>query len=183
LAGWKDKRKVMQRYDLTAQMYDERYTEEQNRKYMASLESLNVLGFAVLDVGCGSGLFFGQVAAKASLVVGVDISRKLLLKAKDRARVFGNVLVLQADADHLPFKESAFDMVFAFTVLQNMPKPTETLSQLKGVAKVGGKIVVTGLKKAFPLPAFMDVLEGAGLAVVSFVDREDLKCYVAVLAT
>ena len=42
---------------------------------------------------------------------------------------------------------------------------------------------MTGLKKAFALNAFMDVLEGAGLRIVSFVDEEDLKCYVAVLAT
>jgi ubiquinone/menaquinone biosynthesis C-methylase UbiE len=182
VAGWKDKRKVMQRYDLTAQMYEERYAEEQKTKYMASLENLNVAGCTVLDVGCGSGLFFNQVANQASLVVGVDISRKLLLKAKERAGFFENVSVLQADADHLPIKESAFDIVFAFTVLQNMPKPTETLSQLKCPAKVGGNVVVSGLKKAFPLPSFMEVLEGSGLTVVSFVDREDLKCYVAVLA-
>ena len=58
---------------------------------------------------------------------------------------------MQADADHLPFKEEFFDVVFAFTVLQNMPKPSETLDELKRVAKVGGRVVVTGLKKAFPL--------------------------------
>ena len=40
---------------------------------------------------------------------------------------------------------------------------------------------MTGLKKAFPLNTFMDALEGSGLRVVSFVDNEDLKCYVAVL--
>ncbi len=182
MAGWKDKRKVMQLYDLTAQMYEERYAEEQKTKYAASLENLNVADCAVLDVGCGSGLFFSQVAAQASFVVGIDISRKLLQKAKQRASVFGNVSVLQADADHLPFKESAFSLVFAFTVLQNMPKPTETLNGLKRAAKIGGRVVVTGLKKAFPRPDFMDILEVSGLPVVSFVDHEDLKCYVAVLA-
>ena len=65
------------------------------------------------------------------MVVGVDISRKLLLKAKEQARAFPNVFVLQADADHLPFKDGFFDDVFAFTVLQNMPNPNETLSELK----------------------------------------------------
>jgi malonyl-CoA O-methyltransferase len=182
LAGWKDKRKVMQLYDLTAQMYEERYAQEQENKFRASLENLNVAGSTVLDVGCGSGLFFDQVADKARLVVGVDISHKLLLKAKERASVCGNVEVLQADADHLPFKESSFDLVFAFTVLQNMPKPTKTVSQLKCITKVSGRVVITGLKKAFQLHTFMDVLEGSGLVVVDFVDREDLKCYVAVLA-
>jgi len=179
---WKDKRKVMQRYDLTAEIYEERYAEEQKAKYKAALESVDVANRAVLDVGCGSGLFFSLVAANAKVLVGVDISRKLLRKAKEQTRTFQNVLVLQADADHLPFGEAFFDAVFAFTVLQNMPQPSETLSEIKRVTKLGRSVVVSGLKKVFSLNAFLDVLESAGLRIVSFVDREDLKCYVAVLA-
>lgn len=175
----------MKRYDLTAQMYDKRYAEEQEAKYKASIEglrsSINV-DSAVLDVGCGTGLFFNYVAAQANIVVGVDISRKLLLKAKEQADAFQNVLVLQADADHLPFREAFFDAVFAFTVLQNMPKPSETLNELKRVAKLSGRVVVTGLKKAFSLNTFINVLEDTGLRTVSFVDNEGLKCYIAVLA-
>ena len=183
MACWKDKRRVMRRYDLTADMYEDRYAQEQRAKYRAALENVNVEGGVVLDVGCGTGLFFSQVAAQVSMIVGVDISRKLLLKAEDKAKQLSNVFVLQADADHLPFREGFFDAVFAFTVLQNMPKPSETLGELKRVAKLGGSVVVTGLKKAFPLDTFMDVLEGTSLRVVSFVDIEDLKCYVAVLAS
>jgi ubiquinone/menaquinone biosynthesis C-methylase UbiE len=183
LAGWKDKRRVMQRYDLTAEMYEERYAEEQKAKYKSALEKVDVAGGMILDVGCGSGLFFKEVAGQCEMVVGVDISRKLLLKAKKRADGFENVLVLQVDADHLPFKEASFDVVFAFTVLQNMPKPAVTLKELTRVAKIGGRVVVTGLKKAFPLNTFMDILEGSGMKIISFVDNEDLKCYVAILAT
>jgi ubiquinone/menaquinone biosynthesis C-methylase UbiE len=181
VASWKDKRKVMQRYDLTAEMYEERYGVEQKTKYEVALENVNIADCRILDVGCGSGLFLSRAAATADLVAGVDVSRKLLLKAKEQTRVFGNVFVLQADADHLPFRESVFDAVFAFTVLQNMPEPSETLNQLKLVARPAGKVVVTGLKKFFSLNAFMDTIEEAGLRVVSFVDREELKCYVAVL--
>ena len=123
MASWKDKRKIMQRYDVTAEMYDERYAQEQQRKYKKALENVYVAGKAVLDVGCGSGLFFKEVAAQAGLVVGVDVSRKLLLKAKEQGSAFSNVAVLQADADHLPFKDGLFGAVFAFTVLQNVPKP------------------------------------------------------------
>ncbi len=182
MAGWKNKRKVMQRYDLTAEMYEKRYAEEQTAKYGAAMENVNVAGGCVLDVGCGSGLFFSQVAAKAGMVVGVDISHKLLLKAKDAAKVFGSVFVLQADADYLPFKDGFFSAVFAFTVLQNMPDPSETLAELKRVAKPGASVVVSGLKKAFLLNTFVDFLEGTSLRLACFVDREDLKCYVAVLA-
>ena len=180
--GWRDKRKVMQRYDVTAKMYDERYGDEQKGKYGKALENVNMASKAVLDVGCGSGLFFKEVAAQANMVAGVDVSRKLLLKAKEQAKAFGNVFVLQADADHLPFREGFFDAVFAFTVLQNMPKPPETLCELKRVVKLGGRVVVTGLKKAFPLDLFMDVLENSGLKLAAFVDDEAVNCYVAVLA-
>jgi ubiquinone/menaquinone biosynthesis C-methylase UbiE len=163
-------------------MYEERYAEEQQTKYRAALENVNMGGGVVLDVGCGTGLFFSQVASQVSMVVGADISRKLLLKAKDKAKKLSKVFVLQADADRLPFREGIFDAIFAFTVLQNMPEPSETLRELERVAKPSGNVVVTGLKKAFPLDTFMDVLEGTSLRVASFVDVEDLKCYLAVLS-
>ena len=172
----------MGRYDVTASSYDDQYAEEQQRKYQKALENVDVAGKSVLDVGCGSGLFFKEVAAQADTVVGIDVSRKLLQKAKSQAKPFQNAFVLQADADHLPFKKGFFDSVFAFTVLQNMPKPSETLRELKRVAKRDGRIVVTGLKKAFPLEKFMDLLDGGGLKVVAFVDDEAVNCYVAVLA-
>jgi ubiquinone/menaquinone biosynthesis C-methylase UbiE len=181
LPAWKDKRKVMHSYDVTAEMYEERYAEEQQRKYKKAIEKVNVSSKALLDIGCGSGLFFCEVAACAELVVGVDVSRKLLLKAKEQARAFPNTFVLQADADNLPFKNGFFDDVFAFTLLQNMPRPNDTLKELMRVVKPVGRVVVTGLKKAFSLERFMDILENSGLQLTEFLDDEDVNCYVTVL--
>jgi ubiquinone/menaquinone biosynthesis C-methylase UbiE len=170
----------MQAYDVTAEMYDERYAEEQNRKYGKALENVDVEGAAVLDVGCGSGLFFNQTADKARLVIGIDLSRGLLQKAKRRAG--GNVFVVQADADHLPIRSGFFEAVFSFTVLQNIPNPAETASELRRVAKAGGKIVLTVLKKAFGLSKFMGLIEGSGMELSGFVDEDAVNCYIAVLA-
>jgi len=181
VSKWDQKRKIMRRYDVTARMYEERYEEEQAVKYKAALKHLNVARHnSVLDVGCGTGLLFSHVAAEAQTVVGVDISRLLLRQAKERARDFRNVQVVQADADHMPFTNRPFNVVFAFTVLQNMPKPLETLSEIKRNAKQGAAVVVTGLKKAFSLEAFRALLENAGLQVVALEDSDVLKCYVAV---
>ena len=178
---WDQKRKIIRRYDLTAQLYDMRYAEEQEIKYKTALERLNVArNSKVLDVGCGTGLLFSHVAAEAQTVVGVDISSRLLLQAKERARDFRNVHLVQADADYLPFTDNHFSIVFAFTVLQNMPKPLETLKEIKRNAKRDASIVVTGLKKAFSLEAFRELLQNAGLQVVSLKDDDVLKCYVAV---
>jgi ubiquinone/menaquinone biosynthesis C-methylase UbiE len=182
LTGWKEKSKVMQRYDVTAEMYDERYEEEQRKKYCKGFKNINVKRWVVLDVGCGSGLFFKEVSGIAESIIGVDVSHKLLLKAKEKADVLGNISVLQADADYLPFRDGFFDATFAYTILQNMPRPNDTLRELERVAKPEGKVVVTGLKKAFPLNTFMDILEESKLRLVAFVDDENVNCYVAVLA-
>jgi ubiquinone/menaquinone biosynthesis C-methylase UbiE len=181
MAKWNQKRDVMRDYNTTAYMYDMRYAEEQEAKYKAALENLEVVSHnAVLDVGCGSGLLFGHVAPQTETMVGVDISRELLLKAKERAKEHPQVHVVQADADNLPFKDEAFSLVFAFTVLQNMPYPFETLREIERASKPDAFIVVTGLKKFFSLVTFADLLEIAGLIVFSFRDAEPLKCFIAV---
>ena len=178
---WDQKRKIIRRYDLTAQLYDMQYAEEQEIKYKTALERLSVArNSKVLDVGCGTGLLFSHVAAEAQKVVGVDISGKLMLKAKERARNFRNVYLVQADADHIPFKDNYFSAVFAFTVLQNLPGPLETLKEIKRIAERDAPIVVTGLKKVFSLEAFRGLLQSAGLKVVSLNDDDALKCHIAV---
>lgn len=177
---WNQKRRIMRRYDLTAQLYDARYSEEQTLKYRAALQQLRITGDSrVLDVGCGTGLLFNHVAG-AETIVGVDVSGKLLLQAKERARSLRNVHLVQADADHLPFRDDSFSAVFAFTVLQNMPAPLETLKEIKRVAVFTALIAVSGLKKAFALHAFKELLENAGLTAISFKDDDTLKCYIAV---
>ena len=176
---WSKKRSVMRRYDLTAQMYDQRYGEEQEAKYKAALEGLNITPCSkVLDVGCGTGMFFNHVSEKADLVVGVDVSRQLLLQAKKRAKEQCNVYVVQADADHLPLKTNCFDAVFAFTVLQNIPKPVETLVEIRRTAKHDAQIVVSGLKTAIDIEVFSDLLQKAGLVVVSMRNEDALRCHV-----
>ena len=181
MSRWNHKRTVMRDYNTTAHLYDMRYAEEQEAKYKEALEELEIASHnIVLDVGCGTGLLFRHVAPKTEMVVGVDISHNLLVKAKSRAEQHAEVHIVQADADHLPFRTEAFSLVFAFTVLQNMPKPAETLQEIKRASKTDAFIVVTGLKKVFSLVSFADLLEAAGLLVFSFRDAETLKCYIAV---
>ncbi|MGQ9506792.1 MAG: class I SAM-dependent methyltransferase [Candidatus Bathycorpusculaceae bacterium] len=177
---WKKKRSIIRRYDLTAQIYDTRYAEEQTAKIKAALEELTIEKFAwVLDVGCGTGILFDYIAGKAEAIVGLDISKKILLCAKNRAKNLGNVHLILADADHIPIREKAFIHIFGITVLQNMPNPTKTLEEIKRVAKENAVIIISGLKKVFTREEFEELLRYARLRPVS-LKGEGLKCYVAV---
>jgi ubiquinone/menaquinone biosynthesis C-methylase UbiE len=178
--NWIQKRKTMKRYDITAEMYDARYSEEQKAKYKVAMEGLHVSSRSlILDVGCGTGLFFIYVAEKAKLVIGLDISSKLLAESKKRAKNICNVHLVRGDADYLPFREHSFSIVSAFTLLQNMPNPLITLTEIKRTAKPNGFFVITGLKKVFSLTTFAQLMKIAGLSLLSLRDDDFLKCYVA----
>jgi ubiquinone/menaquinone biosynthesis C-methylase UbiE len=180
LSSWSKKRSVANRYNITSTSYDAQYAQEQTAKYQAAQKALSqTVCDIILDVGCGSGLFFSHVADKSKIVVGVDLSRNLLFKAKLHAKQFCDVHIVLADADHLPFKNALFDTIFSFTMLQNMPAPKKTLLEFKRQTRVGGKLVVTGLKKVFELTVFLDLFEISGLELFEFIDDPKLNCYIA----
>ncbi len=180
MAEWSKKREVMRNYDSLAALYDAQYAEEQNAKIKAALNHVDLEEDSlVLDVGCGTGLLFEHVGGSIELLVGLDISLKILEKAKKRVKRFPNMTLIRADADFLPFSNDVFDEIFAITLLQNTPNPILTLNEMKRVGKRPLIIVVTGLKKDFTQKAFEGLLAKAELKA-SIVAEEQLKGYVAV---
>jgi ubiquinone/menaquinone biosynthesis C-methylase UbiE len=160
MSEWKKKREAMLHYDQTAASYDSHYSEEQNAKLKAALEIVPVTdNSSVLDIGCGTGLLFPYVANKAKLLVGIDISPKLLKQAKKRARQHPSTHLILADADKTPFKNQTFQNLFAITLLQNMPDPTATLKEMKRITKPEATIVLTTLKKKFTQKAIIKLLK------------------------
>jgi len=181
MAEWSKKREVMHNYDSLAPVYDVQYAEEQNAKIKAALNHINLKeDNLVLDAGCGTGLLFEHISGSVKLLVGLDISSKILEKAKKRAKRFPNVTIIRADADLMPFSKEVFDGIFAITLLQNTPNPILTLQEMKRVGKSPSIIVVTGLKKEFSQKAFRELLLKAGLGAFIMESGKQLKGHVAV---
>jgi len=177
---WSKKLEIMRSYDSSAKVYDAQYAEEQNAKIKATLNHLNLgENSLVLDIGCGTGLLFEHLGNSVELLVGLDLSSRILKEAKKRAKRFLRTALIRADADFAPFPNGIFDGVFAITLLQNMPNPPLTLQEMVRVGKASAIIVVTGLKKAYTQDAFKGLLEKAELeAYIVETDRR-LKGYVA----
>jgi len=180
LSVWERKLDVMTHYDATARIYDLQYGREQRMKIEFILKSLDLRANSlILDVGCGTGLLFDYVLG--NVIVGVDISKGILRRAKGKIRGRENVFLVQADADYLPFQDGIFDAVFAITLLQNMPSPIETLEEISRVAKKDAVIVVTGLKKKFGFKDFKKLLNRL-FFLEKLWDRRELHDYVALLS-
>ena len=137
---WKEKRSNMRHYDRQATIYNVQYVGEQDNKIEDILDNLKLESTEfVLDVGCGTGFLFRHINKQAEFLVGLDLSQKALQKAKKLTKNMTNVALILADADNTPFPDHTFDKVFAITVLQNMPDPTKTISEMKRVSKSPAK--------------------------------------------
>ena len=130
----------------------------------------------------GRGLKVGNVSInnQAKFLVGLDLSQMALQEAKKHTKNMTNVAIILADADNTPFPDNTFDKVFAITVLQNMPDPTKTISEMKRVSKSQATIAVTGFKKKFTQESFVALLESARLKVSLLESNEQLKGNIAI---
>ena len=171
----------MRHYDQQARIYDVQYLREQDAKIE---DILNNIKFGsneiVLDLGCGTGFLFQHIAKKVGLLVGIELSSEALREAKKRTKNMPNIVLVRADADYTPFPDRIFDKVFAITLLQNMPEPTKTITEMKRIGKPQAVFSVTGLKKTFTKESFVDLLERAQLKVVTLNTNQQLKGHVAV---
>jgi ubiquinone/menaquinone biosynthesis C-methylase UbiE len=178
---WKEKRGTMRHYDQQATIYDLQYLGEQNAKIEGALSRTEInRNELVLDLGCGTGFLFQHIDESIRLLVGVDISLNVLREAKKRTKNMSNITLIRADADNTPFTNSIFDRVFAITLLQNMPDPLKTISEMKRVCKPQAIFAVTGLKKTFTKESFITLLKTAQLKVSALKTAQQLKGHIVI---
>jgi len=102
-------------------------------------------GDAVLDVGCGTGMALGQLAARvgpSGRAVGVDTSAELVTANQDRFRDRPHVEVRLGDACDLPFPDGTFAAVRSERVVEHVDDPAQALREMVRVTAPGGQILV-----------------------------------------
>jgi len=176
---WRKKRDIMLHYNQTAASYDTQYAKEQRAKMEAALGTVALKKDSLmLDIGCGTGLLFRHIADKSRLLVGVDISNRLLKQAQKRAKQHANITLVQADADHTPFKNRTFHNVFAITMLQNTPNPTATLREIVRIAKPEATIMLSILKKKSSRKLIEELLEKAQVDLTPLETGAEIKDHI-----
>jgi nucleoside-diphosphate-sugar epimerase/ubiquinone/menaquinone biosynthesis C-methylase UbiE len=75
----------------------------------------------VLDFGCGVGRITESFANDFGEVEGVDIAPSMLLEAGNRLKKVENVMFVEIDGEHLPYKDNYFDFIFSNLTLQHVP--------------------------------------------------------------
>ncbi len=117
-------------------------------------------GEKVLDIATGTGdMALQSMAAVRSDMVGLDLSRNMLLAALDKWRGRRDdppYPVLQGDALRMPFRNGSFDKAMVAFGVRNMVDITGFLREVHRVLRPGGRLAVVELS----IPRYPVVREG-----------------------
>lgn len=99
----------------------------------------------VLDFGCGSGVMLPFLAEQSKQVTAIDIDLLPLKRVQVYIPLAENVNVLDANQVSIAtLKPKSFDLINALDVLEHVEDLPNTLSELIGLLKPGGQLVVSG---------------------------------------
>jgi phosphatidylethanolamine/phosphatidyl-N-methylethanolamine N-methyltransferase len=100
-------------------------------------------GTRVLEVGVGTGLALPHYRSDKR-VVGIDLSREMLVKADERVREENLAHVgglLEMDAESMAFQDGAFDIAVAMFTASVVPDAKKLLMEMRRVVRPGGHLL------------------------------------------
>jgi ubiquinone/menaquinone biosynthesis C-methylase UbiE len=116
-----------------------KYTEPMHYALIKELDGKNIK--ALLDVGCGNGIFLSMVLDKFDVKVsGIDISPGMIEKSKEL--LDGRADLKVGDSEHLPWNNKSFDVVSCSASFHHYPGPELVLKEMKRVLRPGGILMI-----------------------------------------
>ena len=100
-------------------------------------------GTRVLEVGVGTGLALPRYRSEKR-VIGIDLSREMLVKAAERVQEQGlrHVIGLaEMDAEHMAFADDSFDIAVAMFTASVVPDAKRLYAEMARVVRPGGHLL------------------------------------------
>lgn len=117
-------------YDRLSRWYDLLEGNWERKPRDAALAGLEICpGGSVLEIGCGTGNSLEdlrEITTGSGKVFGVDLSMGMLRQAQKRLQpgeIADQIVLAQADAVRLPFRDEFFDIVFLSFTLEVFSQP------------------------------------------------------------
>lgn len=139
-------------YDIFSHVYDKfiqmhsRRDEKDTRDVLVEMADLGETPDPyILDICCGTGSVILAFANNypASLTVGYDFSRGMLLKTREKPGA-QKVILIEGDAISLPFTDESFDLITCSHALYELKGQTRqnALREMKRVIRSAGVVLI-----------------------------------------
>ena len=106
---------------------------------------------------------------------GIDLSPRMIEKAREAARGIENARFLQANAEHLPFSNSFFDRIICTMSFHHYLHPAKVMSEIARVLKPAGKVCIVDPTADSFLIRWLD-------RIAKHVEPEHVKPYSSVVS-
>jgi ubiquinone/menaquinone biosynthesis C-methylase UbiE len=99
-------------------------------------------GKDLLEIGVGAGTDFVNWVRHGARATGVDLTQAGVDLTKERLALEGlDARVQVADAEHLPFPDASFDIVYSYGVLHHTPDTERAFAEVHRVLRPGGTML------------------------------------------
>jgi ubiquinone/menaquinone biosynthesis C-methylase UbiE len=142
----------------TERFYTDWYLQRHNLDRADGLKTLLAGKKRILDAGTGAGRDAANFAAHASaesVVFGVDTAWHALQNAVQMGEL-GNVQLVHADVNRLPFRDDYFDFINCDQVIHHTPNPPLAFENLARKLKRGGEITTYVYARKSAIREFTD---------------------------
>ncbi len=156
------KKSVIDNYNVEGRDYDKiRYGRTRGGRFFSEIELRETLLMMkrgnVLHIGTATGRVSTHLISKGFDYVGLELSRVMARIAKEKLN--RSAQIVQADAEHLPFKGDTFDNVLSLRSFHFMPDPDRFLRDANRVLKPAGHVIVSFEKKVRGREIFRNIMK------------------------
>ena len=130
---------IADRYDLITILLS--YGQDKRWKRRLAALAPKQPRLRALDLACGTGDIAFELASAGSLVVGLDITPRMLQIARGKPHPSQRVAFVAGDMMALPFPDAAFDLVTTGYGLRNVPDLAAALAEILRVLTPGGQLL------------------------------------------
>lgn len=137
------KEKIADSYKLAAKIYDPVLEKGLKNIRLKTKEICGAgSGHRLLDVCCGTGEQAAHYAGTGATVIGLDISKHMIAKAKTKEK--SNLSFMQGDATSVPFEDAHFDFASTGYALHEINESLRLkfFNEMLRVVKPGGAIIL-----------------------------------------
>lgn len=144
LADWNDA--MVKRYHSRGTRFERGFFLKRKMEYLVLHKMINLARMTekdkVIDIGCGEGFLLKEVKNVAELV-GTDISKTALNRAKEILTSRPEIKLVKADAQRMPISDDYFDVILCSEMLEHVPYPKIVLKEFYRILKNNGSFVIS----------------------------------------